>query len=436
MHLTVPCRKPLKLLRKSLCVAGAMALTALSQCALAKTAITADAMIDVISGKIIQSPLIIVDGETITDVTTTAQQAIPADATHINLAGKTLLPGLMDMHTHITGSHEIHGYNRLLVTPGKSAILGVKNAETTLMAGITTIRNVGAAGFIDVDLRNAINEGLIPGPRLFVSGPPLGITGGHCDNNLLPQQYHQKAEGVADSPWSVREKVRENIKYGADLIKFCATGGVLSKGTKVGVQQYTLEEMQAIVDEAHRRGLTVAAHAHGTDGIKSAIKAGVDSVEHASFLDDEAIKLAKKHHTVFSMDIYVTEFILSEGEKAGILQESLDKERVVGKRQRDSFTQAVKAGIPMVMGTDASIYPHGDNPKQLSRMVQFGMTPLQAVQAATINGAKLLGKESQLGSLENGKFADIIAVTGNPLDDVSLLEHVEFVMKGGEVYKN
>jgi imidazolonepropionase-like amidohydrolase len=308
----------------------------------------------------------------------------------------------------------------------------VRNAKRTLEAGFTSVRNLGAAGYADIALKQAINDGDVPGPRIFAAGPSLGVTGGHCDNNLLTHEHAVVAEGVADGPWAVRAKVRENVKYGADVIKYCATGGVLSKGTKVGAQQYSQEEMDAIVSEAHLRGLTVAAHAHGTSGIKAAIKAGVDSVEHVSFLDDEAIKLAKKHGTYFSMDIYNTEYILGEGEKAGILEESLNKERVVGAKQRASFSKAVKAGVNMVFGSDAGVYPHGDNGKQFSRMVQFGMTELQAIQAATVNAANLL-KQQQLGTLAPGKLADIIAIKGNPLENIATLENVRLVIKNGAI---
>lgn len=271
---------------------------------------------------------------------------------------------------------------------------------------------------------------------MFVAGPSLGVTGGHCDNNLLPYGYHDKSEGVADGPWEVRKKVRENIKYGATVIKFCATGGVLSKGTKVGARQYTEEEMQALIEETHLRGLTVATHAHGTSGIKAAIRSGVDSVEHVSLLDDEAIELAKKHGTYFSMDVYVTEYILGEGEKAGILQESLAKERIVGTKQRENFRKAVKAGVNMVFGSDAGVYPHGDNGKQFARMVTWGMTPMEAIQAATINSATLLKQQESLGSIEAGRKADVIAVKGNPLDDMALMEDVGLVVKDGQIVKS
>jgi len=351
-------------------------------------------------------------------------------------SGKTILPGLMDMHVHLTSDANIHGYRRLNSSLPRTTLRGVRFAEATLMAGFTTVRNVGAPGFADVALRDAINDNELAGPRMFVAGRSIGVTGGHCDNNLLPPEYEAKGGGVADGPWAAREKVRENIKFGATVIKVCATGGVLSKGTKVGAQQLSLEELTAIVDEAHMRGLTVAAHAHGLEGIKAAIEAGVDSIEHASFANKDAIKLAKRAGTYFSMDIYVTEYILGEGEAAGILQESLDKERVVGARQRASFKAAVEAGVNMVFGSDAGVYPHGQNAKQFSRMVEFGMTPLQAIQAATINPAQLLKQSDNIGKLAVGLSADIIAVDGNPLENIAILEQVEFVMKEGKVFKH
>lgn len=399
------------------------------------TVITADRMIDVANGKVVKQAAVIVTDNIITASGRLKDLTVPNEATRIDLGNATLMPGLMDMHVHLTSDATRHGYKRLEVSLPRAAITGVKHAKATLDAGFTTVRNVGAPGFADVALREAINAGDVVGPRMFVAGPSLGVTGGHCDSNLLPYEYDNYSEGVADGPWEVRKKVRRNIKYGATVIKFCATGGVLSKGTKVGAQQYTFEEMKALIDEAHLRGLTVATHAHGTNGIKAAIKAGVDSVEHVSLLDDEAIDLAKKNGTYFSMDIYVTEYILGEGEKAGILEESLNKERIVGKTQRENFEKAVKAGVNMVFGSDAGVYPHGDNPKQFARMVKFGMTPIQAIQAATINPARLLKQEATLGSLEKGKLADIVAVPGNPLDDMSLMEKVGFVMKDGQIVK-
>jgi imidazolonepropionase-like amidohydrolase len=304
------------------------------------------------------------------------------------------------------------------------------------MAGFTAVRNVGADGFGDVALRDAINEDGLPGPRMQVSAYALGIQGGHCDNNLLPHDYNVIGRGVADGPWAARAKVREMVKFGADLIKICATGGVLSKGDSPGAQQYTLEEMQAIVDEAHKLGRRVAAHAHGTSGIRDAIKAGVDSIEHASLIDDEGITLAKKHGTVLVMDIYNDDFILTEGEKAGILKESLDKEREIGKKQRENFQRAWSAGAPMAYGTDSGVYPHGDNAKQFAYMVKFGMSPMQAIQSATIQAARLMGWEDRIGSVKAGKFADLIAVDEDPLTDITRLNRVSFVMKSGSVAKD
>lgn len=406
----------------------------LAPSAYASTAITADRLIDVVEGKVISDAVVIVEDDKIVQVGNKKDISIPEGATLVALGDSTIMPGLMDMHVHLTADASVHGYKRLSVSIPDVTITGVTNAEKTLLAGFTTVRNVGAPGFTDVALKNAINAGKVPGPRMFVSGPSIGVTGGHCDSNLLPYLYQDFSEGVADGPWKVREKVRTNIKYGADVIKYCATGGVLSKGTKVGIQQYTYEEMKALVEEAHMRGLTVATHAHGTAGIKTAIKAGVDSVEHVSFLDDEAIELALQNGTAFSMDIYVTEYILGEGEKEGILQESLDKERVVGKTQRENFKKAVQAGVNMVFGSDAGVYPHGQNGKQFARMVNFGMTPMQAIQAATVSSAKLL-KQDSIGSISPGKLADIVAVQGDPFEDMSLMESISFVMKDGKVFK-
>ena len=280
------------------------------------------------------------------------------------------------------------------------------------------------------------NAGETVGPRLFVSGPLIGATGGHCDENLLPESFHAVGEGVADGPDAIRHKVREVHKYGADLIKLCATGGVLSKGDSVGAQQLTYEEMKAAVDEAHMLGLKVAAHAHGTAGINDAIRAGVDTIEHASLADAESMTLAKQKGAVFDMDIYNDDFILAEGEKMGVLPESMAKEKMIGRAQRETFKRAVQAGVTMTFGTDAGVYPHGDNGKQFAKMVEWGMTPMQAIQAATSTAAKVLGHlGDDLGAIEPGKYADIIAVQGDPLANISELEHVQFVMKAGTVYR-
>ncbi|NHK26926.1 amidohydrolase family protein [Parvularcula flava] len=401
--------------------------------------VTADRMVDVESGRLIENAAVLIeDGKVkFAGDMSTVRMAIPEDATRIDLSGYTLLPGLIDMHVHLTSSSDYHGYRGLALSDEMSAIIGVVNAQTTLDAGFTTVRNVGAGSFGDVALRDAINQGMIPGPRMFVSGPSIGITGGHCsDNNLLPEEYKLEGEGVADGPWAARSAVRKNIKYGADLIKTCSTGGVLSKGTKVGAPQYTVEELTALTEEAHSHGLKVASHAHGAEGIRNALMAGVDTIEHASFIDDEGIRLAKKNGAYLSMDIYVTEYILGEGEAAGILEESLEKERMTGQTQRDNFRKAHEAGVKMVLGTDAGVYPHGQNARQLSRMTRFGMTSAEALQAATVNAADALGKGDTIGKLAPGYFADIIAVQGNPLDYISILESVDFVMKEGVVYKS
>ncbi len=404
------------------------------QPSLAATYLIADAYLDVAGGKLVNNPVIVVSNGRITSLSGNVAAAEPADQI-IELPGTTLLPGLIDMHTHLIRNQRLQGFSRLSESDQRTLLAGVANARDMLMAGVTTVRDLGSKIYGDIALRDAINDGDVIGPRIFASGPSLGITGGHCDSNRMPRERNVPSPGVADGPWAVAAKVRENIKFGADVIKFCATGGVMSKGTAVGVQQYTLEEMQMLVKEAHRRGRTVAAHAHGASGIADAIRAGVDSVEHASFIDDEGISLALENGTYLSMDIYVTEYILGQGAEDGIPEESLAKERTVGAVQRENFRKAVAAGVKMVMGTDAGIFPHGESPKQLSRMVKFGMTPIQALQAATINGATLLRVEDDLGSLEVGKFADVIGVTGNPLENIGLLEQVHFVMKAGHIYK-
>lgn len=397
--------------------------------------IRAGKLVDVLQGNVKSDQVITIDGERIVGVAAGGDVSIPATATVIDLSDYTVLPGLIDMHDHLTGDHRFHGYRGLAISVPRETLYGVLNAGKTLNAGFTTVRNVGASGYSDVALRDAINDGEIAGPRLRVSGPALGITGGHCDNNLLPQEYEDRSEGVANGPWAVRAKVREVIKYGADLIKFCATGGVLSKGDSVGGQQYTLEEMQALVSEAHQHGRKVAAHAHGAEGIKTAIIAGVDSIEHASLIDDEGIRLAKQHGTYLVMDIYNDDFILQHGAEVGMLEESLEKERQIGQLQRDNFRKAFKAGVKMAFGTDGAVYPHGDNGKQFAYMVQYGMTPMQALQAATVQAAELLGWSDRVGAVAPGRYADIIAIKGDPMNDVSLFENVDFVMKGGQVYK-
>jgi imidazolonepropionase-like amidohydrolase len=407
----------------------------LTSAATAETYVRAGQLVDVLSGTVRADQVIVIDGDRVVRIASADEVRVDAAPDVIDLSEHTVLPGLIDLHDHLTGDHRFHGYGSLAISVPRETLYGVLNARKTIDAGFTSVRNVGASGYSDVALRDAINDGEIVGPRMRVSGPSLGITGGHCDNNLLPREFDVTSDGVADGPWAVRAKVREVIKYGADLIKFCATGGVLSKGDSVGGQQYTLEEMQAIVDEAHRHGRKVAAHAHGSEGIRTAITAGVDSIEHASLIDAEGIRLAKQHGTFLVMDIYNDTFILEHGASVGMLEESLEKERQIGQLQRDNFRKAFEAGARMAFGSDGGVYPHGDNGKQFAYMVEYGMTPMEAIQAATVHAAELIGWPDSVGAIAPGRYADIIAVRGDPLQDIRLLENVAFVMKGGEVYK-
>ena len=398
------------------------------------TFIVASALVDPLDEKLIENPVVEIDGNRVISVMENG--SVPANAKAIDLGNATLVPGLADVHAHLSWYATDTNVSFLSVSYTDEAIRSVINAEVLLLAGFTVVRNTGAGGYSDVSVRNAINEGRIPGPRLKVSGPSLGITGGHCDQNLLPKQYGLKNEGIADGPWALREQVREHKKYGADLIKFCATGGILSKGTEVGARQFTLEEMQAIVDEAHTLGMKVAAHAHGAEGIRFAIQAGVDSIEHASLIDDDGIEMAVENGTFLTMDIYTTEYLVAEGENVGFLPEMLEKARYVYGLRSDVFTNAVKERAKIVFGTDSSVIPHGTNAKQFSRMVGYGMTPMQAIQSATTVAAELLEWQGQTGAIAPGYYADIIAVRGNPLEDISTLEDVFFVMKDGEIYKH
>jgi imidazolonepropionase-like amidohydrolase len=409
------------------CAGGAAART---------VAVTADRLIDVISGKVIEHPVVVIRDERITAVGVQGEVEVPAGAQRIDLPGRTLLPGLIDMHVHLTAEPTLGGSTGLQYTDNFWVVVGTKHAKDTLDAGFTTVRNVGSENYDDVALRQAIDAGFIVGPRIVTATYAMGATGGHCDSTFFPPSMDQKAPILIDSPDAARKAVRTVHKYGAEVIKICATGGVFSHGDTPGAQQLTFEEMKAAVDEAHMAGLKVAAHAHGTSGIHDAILAGVDTIEHASLADDEDIRLAKAKGAYFSMDIYNTDYTQAEGKKNGVLEENLKKDRDIAELQREAFRKATRAGVKMIFGTDAGVYPHGTNAKQFSVMVKWGMSPLQAIQAATVTAADALGRSKDVGAIEPGRYGDLIAVRGDPLADVSVLEHVDFVMKGGEVEKS
>jgi imidazolonepropionase-like amidohydrolase len=397
-----------------------------------KTLIHAAHMLDVKTGKMLDNVTIAIEGDKVTGVSSGQNSPAEAGARVINLPNATLLPGLIDVHTHLTFDPNF-GYQELGVSIPKEALIGAKNAHITLEAGFTTVRNVGASGYTDIALRDAINEGMVPGPRIMASGPALSITGGHCDQNLLPYEWHVRSDGAADGVEGVQHKVREIIKYGADVIKVCATGGVLSKGDDPRASQYTLEEMKAIVADAHRLGRKVAAHAHGAQGIAWASEAGVDSIEHGSYIDDAGIAMMKKNGTYLVPTQYLSDWMRENAVKIGLPPMYATKMKEVTAVSRQNIKKAFNAGVKIAFGTDAAVYPHGLNAHEFAVYVQIGMTPLQAIQTATVNAADLLGW-SKVGTVETGSFADIIAVTGDPLKDVTLLQNPVFVMKGSTVY--
>lgn len=402
-------------------------------------AIKAGKVIDVLSGSVLINQIILIDSNMIIEIGSGI--AIPQNAEIIDLSNATVLPGLIDCHTHLTGQPGDNYYVDIFrKTAIDYAILAPIYAKRTLAAGFTMVRDVGAGELIDISLRNAINSGDIEGPRMLVSTFALGATGGHADltgfNPNIEWKGNKDFTGVADGENEIRKRVRNNVKWGADWIKVCATAGVLSEEESAGAPQYSLEELKVVVDEAHRWGRNVAAHAHGTVGINLAIQAGVTSIEHGSLIDDEGIRMMKEKGVWLVADIYNDDYILSEFSKKGYPQKIIDKEKLIGRLQRENFQKAVKAGVKIAYGTDAGVYPHGWNGKQFYYMVKFGLTPIQAIQSATINAAELLNWKDRTGSITKGKLADIIAVESNPLDDITILENVKFVMKEGIVYKN
>jgi imidazolonepropionase-like amidohydrolase len=398
-------------------------------------AIHAGHVLDVKTGRLLSDQTIVIEDGRITRIGASAETRTPTGATVIDLPNATVLPGLIDAHVHLTMDPKF-GYEELGVSVPRETLTGAKNARVTLQAGFTTVRNVAADGYSDVALRDAINAGDVPGPRMLVSGPPLGITGGHADQNLLPFSYHAKSEGICDSPWACRAQVRENIKYGADLIKIMASGGVLSKGDDPQASQFTLEEMKAIVDESHRLGRKVAAHAHGAQAILWASEAGVDSIEHGSYIDDAAIAEMKKDGTYLVPTLYLGDWMLDNAGLTHLPDFLLVKAKAVIPAARQHIAHAFASGVKVAFGTDAAVYPHGLNAHEFAVMVKLGLTPLQSIQAATLNAADLMGWSGKVGTLDPGAWGDVIAVDGDPLQDVTILQHVKFVMKGGEVVKN
>lgn len=420
---------------RSILFAAAFAASSLAASAQAATvAVSADRLIDPATGKVAEKPLVVIADGRIVSVGRQGDAA-PAGAVLVSLPGVTLLPGLIDMHVHLTSSPLYGGYKPYEFSDAFWTAIGTRHARDTLEAGFTTVRNVGSQFYGDVGLREAIDNGFIPGPRIVTAAYSFGITGGHCDETFFPPSMDQKSPYNADSPDQARANVRRLKKYGAQVVKICATGGVFSRGTSPGAQQMSLEEMKAVAESAHALGMKVAAHAHGAPGVSAAIQAGVDTIEHASLVDDEGIKLAVRHGTYFGMDIYNTDYTQAEGKKNGVLEENLQKDRDVAEIQRQNFAKSLKAGVKQVYSTDAGVYPHGDNAKQFAVMVRYGATPLQAIQSATVNAAQALGQEKDVGRVAVGAYGDLVGVVGDPLVDVTALEKPVFVMKGGEVVK-
>lgn len=387
-------------------------------------------LLDVVAGELRTPGVVVVEGERIRAVN---PASLPAGAPVIDLGSATLLPGLMDMHTHLTYDLDAESFHRSVrETAADAALRGARNARLTLEAGFTTVRNVGAAEFADVALGRAIDAGFLPGPRIFSAGHGLGITGGHCDTTgLRPGLLERGPEsGVANGADEIRTAVRYQIKHGARLIKTCATAGVLSFTAEVGTQQYSDEELRVLVAEARRLGVRVAAHAHGTEGILAAVRAGVASIEHGSMLTDEAIAAMIEHGTYLVPTTHLADVI-----RLDILPPVIRaKAEYVLPQAKQNLERAIRAGVKIAFGTDAGVFPHGENAREFAALVARGMSPLEALRAATLYAADLLGVDDR-GVLAPGRLADIVAVPGNPLEDIRATERVLFVMKGGRVYK-
>jgi len=425
-------------MKRSVTIAAALCASLAAPAAAEPVVVTAARYLDVNSGRLVDNPAIFVgDDGRITSIADARTVRWGSEVRHIDLGDRTLVPGLIDMHVHLDSPADIGGYRGLEFTDSFWSMTTVANGKAMLDAGFTTVRNVGSQNRNDIGLKQAIEAGYVVGPRIVPAGYALGATGGHCDSTFLPPSLEKanKEEGIGDSPEELRYQVRRQRKFGAEVIKVCATGGVFSRNTEPGQQQLSEAELRAIADEAHQWGLRVASHAHGASGIKAAIRAGIDTIEHVSLVDDEGIRLAlaRKQPVWFSMDIYNTDYTQAEGKKNGVLEDNLRKDREVAQIQRDNFRKAYRAGVRMVFGTDAGVMPHGQAGRQFRTMVTYGMTPLDAIRAATRNAAEALGRTRDVGAIVVGRYGDMVAVDGDPTRDVTLLERPAAVIKGGKL---
>jgi imidazolonepropionase-like amidohydrolase len=427
----------------ALFIAGSSIALAESPAPKALIAVRAGRLFDGTGDQSRRDQVIVIEADRIKDVGPAGKVAIPQGAKVIDLSGATVLPGLIDCHTHLgSRADRFDEILRFKDSPFQNAFAAVLNAKKTLEAGFTTVRDLGGKPFLAVDLRESINEGFLVGPRVVASGPGISITGGHGDlNNFAPQVRvtmfpEERDYKIADGVDQVRHVVRAQLKHGVDVIKIHASGGVLSRGDSPGAPQFTIEELRTAAQEAHAAGRKIAAHAHGAQGIRNAVLAGIDSIEHGSLIDAEGITLMKEHGTWLVADIYNDDYLLGKARDFKIPEEFIAKEKALGQLQRENFARAVKAGVKVAFGTDAGVYPHGDNAKQFAYMVRYGLTPAQAIRSATADAAELIGRSKDVGRVAPGLFADLIAVDADPLDDVRALETIGFVMKGGVVIRD